>query len=103
VEKLSELQFRQNRLSGDANCCSDHNFRLTARCYLPSSQQGSEVVLMELPHWLMAGGALLLVVGFIGSVLQKNVQLTSDQDGREDNQTTEAQTPANPTSEAAAS
>jgi hypothetical protein len=57
---------------------------------------------MELPHWLMAGGALLLVVGFIGSVLQKNVQPTSDQDGREDNQSAEAQTPVNPTSEAAA-
>jgi hypothetical protein len=25
---------------------------------------------MELPHWLMAGGTLLLVVGFVGAALQ---------------------------------
>jgi hypothetical protein len=33
---------------------------------------------MGLPHLLMAGGTLLLVVGCIGYALQKNVRVTSD-------------------------
>jgi hypothetical protein len=103
VEKLSELPFRQNRLSSDANCCSDHNFRLTARCYLPSSQQRSEVVFMELPHWLMAVGAILLVVGIVGVSLDRTAQATTDTGSWEGNQTAEAQTPTNPPSGAAAS
>jgi hypothetical protein len=37
---------------------------------------------MGLPHLLMVGGALLLVVGCIGSGLQKNVRVTSDPKNR---------------------
>jgi len=51
----------------------------------------------------MAGGALLLVVGFVGSVLQKKVQQTSDPNTWEGDQTAEAQTPTNPPSAASAS
>ena len=46
---------------------------------------------MELPHWLMIGGAFLLVAGSIGSAMQRNVQVTSDPDSREADQPTEAQ------------
>jgi hypothetical protein len=53
---------------------------------------------MELPHWLMATGTLLLVVGFVGVALHRNAQTTSDTDNLESDQTAEAQTPTNPPS-----
>jgi hypothetical protein len=58
---------------------------------------------MELPHWLMAAGTLLLVLGFVGAALHKNAQATSDTDSWESDRTAEAQTPTNPPSVAAAS
>jgi hypothetical protein len=63
---------------------------------------------MELPHWLMAVGAILLVVGFLGLALRKNVQVTSPgPDGWEGDQTAEAHGPqdgiTNPASASAAS
>jgi hypothetical protein len=62
---------------------------------------------MELPHWLMAVGALLLVFGFFGLALQKNVRVTSDPDNSDENQSAEAQAAQpsmpNPPSAAAAS
>ena len=33
---------------------------------------------MELPHWLMAFGAIFLIVGFIGSILHENTIVTSE-------------------------
>jgi hypothetical protein len=57
---------------------------------------------MELPHWLMAGGTLLLVVGFVGAALHKNAQVTCDSDSREADQTAEARMPSNPPSATAA-
>jgi hypothetical protein len=33
---------------------------------------------MELPYWLMAVGALLLVFGLFGLALRKNVQVSSE-------------------------
>jgi hypothetical protein len=61
---------------------------------------------MELPHWLMAVGAVLLAVGFIGSVLHKN-EVTSNPDTWEGDQTAEARASqdgaTNPPSAAAAS
>ena len=38
---------------------------------------------MELPHWLMAFGAMFLIVGFIGSVLHENTIVTSEPDASE--------------------
>jgi hypothetical protein len=33
---------------------------------------------MELPHWLMIAGALLVLVGFIGAALQRNARAVGD-------------------------
>jgi hypothetical protein len=102
-KKLSELQSGKDRHAVTLKVVPGKNFRLTVRCYLASSQQRSEVVPMELPHWLMAAGTLLLVVGFVGAALHKNAQATSDTDSWEGDRTAEAQTPTNPPSVAAAS
>jgi hypothetical protein len=48
---------------------------------------------MELPHWLMAVGALLLVFGFFGLALRRNVQVASDPDSWEGDKTAEAPNP----------
>jgi hypothetical protein len=46
---------------------------------------------MELPHWLMAVGAVLLAVGFIGSVLHNHKnEVTSNPDTWEGDQTAES-------------
>jgi hypothetical protein len=58
---------------------------------------------MELPHWLMVGGAFLLVVGSIGFARQRNVQVSVDPDSREGDQTAETPMPSNPPSSAVAS
>jgi hypothetical protein len=58
---------------------------------------------MELPHWLMAAGTLLVIVGFIGVALHKNAQATSDIAGLEGDQTAEARTPISPPSVTVAS
>ena len=58
---------------------------------------------MELPHWLMASGAILLAVGLVGSALRKNAEATSDPDSWEGDQPAEAQMLPNPPSEAVAS
>jgi hypothetical protein len=50
---------------------------------------------MERPHWLMAAGSLLLVVGFVGLV-HKNAQAAAGADNWEGGQTAEAQIPSNP-------
>jgi hypothetical protein len=102
-KKLSELQSGKDRHAVTLKVVPGKNFRLTVRCYLVSSQQRSEVVPMELPHWLMAAGTLLLVLGFVGAALHKNAQATSDTDSWEGDRTAEAQTPTNPPSVAAAS
>jgi hypothetical protein len=33
---------------------------------------------IELPHWLMIGGASLIVVGFLGLAFTRNKQVTTD-------------------------
>jgi hypothetical protein len=38
---------------------------------------------MELPHWLIAVGALFLVFGLFGLTLRKNVQVTSEPNNRD--------------------
>jgi hypothetical protein len=58
---------------------------------------------MELPHWLMASGAVLLVVGLVGSALRRNTEVTSDSGSWERDQPGDAQTLPNPPSEAVAS
>jgi hypothetical protein len=58
---------------------------------------------MELPHWLMVVGALLLVFGFFGLALRRNVQVTSDPDGWEGDPTGEAHTLTSSSSATAAS
>jgi hypothetical protein len=62
---------------------------------------------MELPHWLMAVGAILLMVGFVGSALRENTIVTSEPDSLEGDQAAEAHTKRdntpNPQSVAAAS
>jgi LPXTG-motif cell wall-anchored protein len=42
-----------------------------------------EGLLMELPHWLMVVGALLLVFGLFGLVFRKNAQVTAEPDNRD--------------------
>jgi hypothetical protein len=54
---------------------------------------------MELPHWLMAIGAIFLMVGFFGSVLHQNTVVTSEPDPSEGDQVCG---PPNPPSAAAA-
>jgi hypothetical protein len=46
---------------------------------------------MELPHWLMVVGAILLVVGFVGSSLRKNEMVASEPDDWKGEQKSEAQ------------
>ena len=58
---------------------------------------------MELPHWLMASGAVLSVVGLVGSALRKNAEVTSDAEGWEGDQPAEAQSLPDPPPEAVAS
>jgi hypothetical protein len=58
---------------------------------------------MELPHWLMASGAVLLAVGLVGSALRRNTEVTSNPGRWEADQPAEAQIPPNPPSEAAVS
>ena len=62
---------------------------------------------MDLPHWLMAIGAMLLVFGFFGLALQRHVQVMTDPDGREGDKAAEAHAPQasmpNPPSARAAS
>jgi hypothetical protein len=58
---------------------------------------------MELPHWLMASGAVLLVVGLVGSAFRRNTEVTSNPGSWEDDQPAEVQMPPNPPSEAAVS
>jgi hypothetical protein len=38
---------------------------------------------MEYPHWLMAGGAVLVVLGFIGFAFRRNRNRGSDDDATE--------------------
>jgi hypothetical protein len=57
---------------------------------------------MELPHWLMASGAALLVVGLVGSALRRNTEVTSNPGRWEGDQPADAQTLPNPPSEAVA-
>ena len=45
---------------------------------------------MELPHWLMVVGAMLLIVGFVRSILHRNAVVTSDPESFEGDQATEA-------------
>jgi hypothetical protein len=58
---------------------------------------------MELPHWLMASGAVLLVVGLVGSALRRDTEVTSNSGSWERDQPGDAQTLPNPPSEAAVS
>ena len=58
---------------------------------------------MELPHWLMASGAVLLAVGLVGSALRRNTEVTSNPGRWEGDQPAEAQMLPNPPSEAAVS
>jgi hypothetical protein len=62
---------------------------------------------MELLHWLMVIGALLLVIGFFGLALHRNVQVTSHPESDEGSQAAEAHAPqgdvTNPPSAAVAS
>lgn len=56
---------------------------------------------MELPHWLIAVGAALLVIGFVGTALRKNAaRVVSEPNGEERDQ---PQVPPSPPSAAAAS
>jgi hypothetical protein len=57
---------------------------------------------MELPHWLMASGAILLVVGLVGSALRRNTHVTNNSGSWERDQPGDAQKPPNPPSEAVA-
>jgi hypothetical protein len=58
---------------------------------------------MELPYWLMASGAVLLVVGLVGSALRRNTEVTSNPGRWEGDQPAEAKTPLNLPPEAVAS
>jgi hypothetical protein len=58
---------------------------------------------MELPHWLMASGAVFLAVGIVGSALRRNTEVTSNPDLWESDPPAEAQMLPNPPSEAVAS
>ena len=62
---------------------------------------------MELPHWLMVLGALVLVIGFFGLALHRNVPGTSHTESDEGGQAAEAHAPqedvTNPPSAAVAS
>ena len=44
---------------------------------------------MELAHWLMIAGALLVLVGFIGAVLQGNARVVADPVPMQDRETDE--------------
>ena len=61
-----------------------------------------EGLLMELPHWLIAVGALFLVFGLFGLTLRKNVQVTSEPNNRDGDAGTQGGLP-NPPSVTAAS
>jgi hypothetical protein len=56
---------------------------------LPAYFASKEAV-MELPHWQMFVGAMLLIVGFVGSILHRNAVVTSDPESVEGDQATEA-------------
>jgi hypothetical protein len=43
-------------------------------------RNNAEMLPMELPHWLMAAGTFLVVVGFVGAALYRNARTTSDTD-----------------------
>jgi hypothetical protein len=58
---------------------------------------------MELPHWLMASGAVLLVVGLLGSALRRNTEVKPNPGSWEGDQPAEAEMLPNPPSEAAVS
>ena len=58
---------------------------------------------MELPHWLMASGAVLLAAGLVGSALRRNTEVTSSPGRWEGDQPAEVQVLPNPPSEAAVS
>ena len=53
---------------------------------------------MELPHWLMASGAVPLVVGLVGSAFRRNTGVTSNTGRWEGDQPAEVQMPPNPPS-----
>jgi hypothetical protein len=42
---------------------------------------------MGLAHWLMIAGALLVLVGFIGAVLQRNARVAADPVPMQDRET----------------
>jgi len=44
---------------------------------------------MELAHWLMIAGALLVLVGFIGAALQRNARVVADPVPMQDRETGE--------------
>jgi len=58
---------------------------------------------MESPHWLMAIGALLVVFGFVGLALQRNVQVMFDPNRLNDQRAQPQAGLSNPPSVAAAS
>jgi hypothetical protein len=69
---------------------------------MPELHYRSEVVPMELPHWLMAAGSLLLLAGLVGVALDKNARAATGTDNWEGDQTAEVKTPTNPASAATA-
>ncbi len=52
---------------------------------------------MELPHWLIAVGAILLVIGLVGTALRKNAIAVSEPNGEKG----DPQVPPSPPSAAA--